>query len=142
MKNKAIILTLGLIFLMLILGCSRIIPSVGSSRNASNSSAQPGDNKSLTDRGLDIALGDEKTGVPECDEVVDFFNNEIAKENPDEDFVTKAVKKTFLNTFKSQFKKAIEDNKTDKVQLAKVCRDFKDNLVKFKSDEASRKSNK
>lgn len=142
MKNTAIITTVGLIFLVMILGCSRLIPSSGSSKGTSNSQTQPNDNKSLTDKGIDVALGDEKTGVPECDDVVDFFNNEIDKENPDEDFVTKAVKKTFVNAFKSQFKKAIEDNKTDKVQLAKTCKDFKANLEKYKAEEDSKKADK
>jgi len=142
MKNRAVIATIGLIFLMMILGCTRLIPSSGPSKSTSNSQTQSDDNKSLTDKGIDVALGDEKTGVPECDEVVDFFNNEIDKENPDEDFVTKAIKKTFINAFKSQFKKAIEDNKTDKVQLAKTCEDFKTNLEKYKADEDSRKTSK
>lgn len=140
MKNKAVIIFIGIVFLAMMLGCSRLVPSGGSSNGTGNS--QTGDNRTLTDKGLDIALGDEKTGVPECDEVVEFFNNEIDKENPDEDFVTKAVKRTFLNGFKSQFKKAIEENKTDKVQLAKVCRDLKTNLEKYKADEDSRKANK
>ena len=142
MKNRAVIATIGLIFLMMILGCTRLIPSSGPSKSTSNSQTQSDDNKSLTDKGIDVALGDEKTGVPECDEVVDFFNNEIDKENPDEDFVTKAIKKTFINAFKSQFKKAIEENKTDKVQLAKTCKDFKTNLEKYKADEDSRKTSK
>ena len=138
-KNKLGIVTIGLIFLTMVLGCSRIIPSSGPS-SGSNSRSTSEDNKTLTDKGLDIALGDEKTGVPECDDVVEFFNNEIDKENPDEDFVTKAVKKTFVNAFKSQFRKAIEDNKTDKVQLAKTCKDFRANLEKYKAEESSKKS--
>lgn len=121
----------------MVLGCGRLIP--GGSKSTSNSRSSE-DNKTLTDKGLDVALGDEKTGVPECDEVVEFFNNEIDKENPDEDFVTKAVKKTFVNAFKSQFRKAIEDNKTDKVQLAKTCKDFRVNLEKYKAEEDSKKS--
>ena len=139
MKNNAVIFAIGLIFLMVVLGCSRIIPSSGPS-NGSNSGSSSEDNKTLTDKGLDIALGDEKTGVPECDEVVEFFNNEIDKENPDEDFVTKAIKKTFVNGFKSQFRKAIEDNKTDKVQLAKTCKDFRVKLEKDKAEENSKKT--
>jgi len=88
--------------------------------------------KTLTDRGVDVAVGNEKIGVPECDEVVDFLDREIR--DADDDFVTKAVKKTALNQFKQQFKQAIEENKTDKVQLAKVCKDFKQNLEEFKEE--------
>ncbi|MEP6848328.1 MAG: hypothetical protein ABI999_05680 [Acidobacteriota bacterium] len=139
MKNKAAILTVGLIILTMVLGCSRIIPSGSKSTGNSRTSE---DNKTLTDKGLDVALGDEKTGVPECDDVVEFFNSEIDKENPDEDFVTKAVKKTFINAFKSQFRKAVEDSKSDKVQLAKTCKDFRANLEKYKAEEDSKKSSK
>lgn len=135
MKNNAIILTLGLIFLTMVLGCSRLIPSVGSSKGSNSNSD---DNKTLTDKGVDIAIGDEKIGVPECDEVVDFFNREI--NNPDDDFVTKAIKQTALNKFKEKFKEAIEENKTDKVELAKTCKEFKTNLEKFKADEDSKKT--
>jgi hypothetical protein len=135
MKNRAVILTVGLILLTVVLGCSRIIP--GGSRSTGNSRASE-DNKTLTDRGLDVALGDEKIGIPECDDVVDFFNREI--DNPDDDFVTKAVKKTVLNKMKDQFKQAVEDNKTDKVQLARTCKDFKANLDKYKSEENDKKA--
>lgn len=97
----------------------------------------PAANKTLKDRGVDVVVGDEKIGIPECDEVVDFFNREI--DNPDDDFVTKAVKKTALNQIKEQFKQAIEENKTDKVELGKVCKDFKKNLEQFKEEEESNK---
>ena len=135
MKNIAGILIVGLVFLAMVLGCGRLIPSSGSSKSGNSGSD---DNKTLTDRGVDIAVGDEKIGVPECDDVVDFFNKEI--NNPDDDFVTKAVKQTVLNKMKEQFKQAIDENKTDKVQLAKTCKEFKTNLEKFKADEDNKKS--
>src|SRR5918912_365418 len=108
MKN-----TLSLIFTLTLivsagLGCS----FVGHAEK--NKDAQP--EKTLKDQAVDVAVGDEKIGIPECDEVVDFFNHEIT--SADDDFVTKAVKKTALNQFKEQFRQAVEDNKTDKVQLA------------------------
>ncbi len=137
MKNKAIILTLGVIFLAMVLGCSRLLPSTGSTKE---SNSRSDDNKTLTDKGVDIAVGDEKIGVPECDDVVDFFNREI--NNPDDDFVTKAVKQTVLNKFKDQFRKAVEENKTDKVELAKTCSEFKKNLDKFKEEQDSKKNEK
>ena len=132
MKNKAIITIVGIILITMVLGCGRLVGS----REASNSKS--GDNKTLTDKGVDIAVGDEKIGIPECDDVVDFFNREI--DNPDDDFVTKAVKKTALNKMKEKFKEAIEENKTDKVELAKTCKEFKQNLEQFKAEEESNKS--
>jgi len=133
MKNKAIITLIGIIFFAMVLGCSRLVPGSKSSDNP-----QSGDNKTLTDKGVDVVVGDEKIGVPECDEVVDFFNREI--DNPDDDFVTKAVKKTVLNKLKEQFKQMIEENKTDKVELAKTCKEFKKNLDEFKAQQESNKS--
>jgi hypothetical protein len=128
MRNTAsLIITLAIIMSMG-LGCSLI----GHAQKN-----DPSANKTLKDRGVDVVVGDEKIGIPECDEVVDFFNHEI--DNPDDDFVTKAVKKTALNQIKEQFKQAIEENKTDKVELAKVCKDFKNNLEQFKEEEESNK---
>lgn len=92
---------------------------------------EPG--KSLTERGIDVVVGEKKIGIRECDEVVDFFNREI--EDPDDGVVSKAVKKTILNQLKDQFRQAIEENKTDKAQLAKVCKDFKQNLEIYKAEE-------
>jgi hypothetical protein len=135
MKNKAIIFVLGLIFVTMVLGCGRLFSSSGSSKR---SNSKPEDNKTLTDKGVDVVVGDEKIGVPECDEVVDFFNREI--NNPDDDFVTKAVKQTVLNKFKEQFRQAVEENKTDKVELAKTCREFKTNLDKFKAEQDAKKN--
>jgi len=134
MKNKAIITIIGIIFLTMILGCSRL---VSSSKGTSDSKSE--ENKTLTDKGVDVVVGDEKIGIPECDEVVDFFNHEI--DNPDDDFVTKAVKKTVLNKLKEQFKQAVDENKTDKVQLAKTCKDFKQNLETYKAEQERSKAN-
>ncbi len=131
MKNKAIITIVGIIFLSMILGCG-FLPS-GSSES---SNSQESDNKSLTDKAVDTAIGEEKIGIPECDEVVEFFEREL--NNANDDFVTKAVKGTILNKMKEQFKKSLEENKTDKVELAKSCREFKTQLEKYKAEEASK----
>ncbi len=131
MKNKAIIPIVGLILLSMILGCG-FLPSGGSSGGGNS---QESDNKSLTDKAVDTAIGEEKIGIPECDEVVEFFQREL--NNADDDFVTKAVKGTILNRMKDQFKKSLEENKTDKVELAKSCREFKTQLDKYKAEQES-----
>jgi hypothetical protein len=84
-------------------------------------------NKTLTDRAVDTAVGEKKIGIPECDEALDILT--VQAENPDDNFVTKAIKKTALNTFRDQLKQNLEDNKTDKKEVAKFCREFRDNLV-------------
>ncbi|MEO8647815.1 MAG: hypothetical protein ABI539_01480 [Acidobacteriota bacterium] len=104
-------------------------PRLGDANNSSNS------NKTLTDRAVDAAVGEEKIGVKECDEVVDFFNSQAS--DPDDDLVTKAAEATILKKLKENFRKAVEENKSDKAQLAKTCREFKVNLDKFKAEQDS-----
>jgi hypothetical protein len=115
------------------LGCSLVGHA---EKNDGKDASEP--NKTLKDRGVDVVVGDKKIGIQECDDVVDFFNREI--DNPDDDFVTKAIKKTALNQMKEQFRQAVEENKTDKVQLAKVCKDFRENLEKYKQESESKKN--
>ncbi|HYJ90771.1 MAG TPA: hypothetical protein VEV84_05660 [Pyrinomonadaceae bacterium] len=115
------------------LGCSLVGHA---EKNDGKNTSEP--NKTLKDRGVDVVVGDKKIGIQECDDVVDFFNREI--DNPDDDFVTKAIKKTALNQMKEQFRQAVEENKTDKVQLAKVCKDFRENLEKYKQESESKKN--
>jgi hypothetical protein len=127
MKNTAsLLLTLALIL------SSGLACSLVSHAEKQDGKSTSGSGKSLEDRGVDIVVGEKKIGVVECDEVIDFFNKEI--DNPDDGFVTKAVKKTMLNQLKEQFRQAIEDNKTDKKELAKVCKNFKQNLEQYKKE--------
>ena len=127
MRNTAsLLLTLALI-LSGGLACSLV--SHAEKNSEKNTS---GSGKSLEDRGVDIVVGEKKIGVTECDEVIEFFHKEM--NNPDDGFVTKAVKKTILNQLKDQFRQAIEENKTDKKELAKVCKDFKQNLEQYKRE--------
>lgn len=132
MKNTAsLLLTLALI-LSSGLACSLVSHAEKNEPPKDTS----GSGKSLEDRGVDIMVGEKKIGVPECDEVIEFFNKEI--DNPDDGFVTKAVKRTVLNQLKEQFRQAIEENKTDKKELAKVCKDFKQNLEQYKQESEKR----
>lgn len=134
MKNKLILIFVALIILTVGLGCglvSRMKDGVtGSGGNSSNS------NKTMTDKAVDTAVGEERIGIPECDEVLDFFTAEM--NNPDDDFVTKAVKATVLNRMKEGFKKSLEENKTDTAEMAKTCREFKTQLDKYKAEQQSK----
>jgi hypothetical protein len=105
-------------------------------RTESGSNA-PNSNKTITDKAVDTTVGESKIGVPECDEVMDMLAAEA--NNPDDGFVTKAVKATFLNKLKEAIKQSIEENKGDPVKLAKTCRDFKSQLQKYKSEQAANK---
>ena len=132
MKNKFAFLFPLVLLIAVILGCS----SIKSLESKGKSPTPTPPDKSLTDKTIDTAVGEEKTGIPECDEVSDFFVREA--NNPDDGYVAKAVKAVIFNKIKEQFKKAIEENKTDKVELAKQCKDFLVQLQKAKSDQDSK----
>lgn len=97
------------------------------SETESNTAANINANRTLTDKAVDTAVGEKKIGIQECDEALDILTAQA--ENPDDNFVTKAIKKTALNTFRDQLKKSLEDNKTDKKEVAKFCREFRDNMA-------------
>lgn len=133
MKSKLTLTFVAAIILAVGLGCGFIDQVqkevTGSGENGSTTNS----NKTIADKAVDVAVGQEKIGVPECDEVMDFFEAEA--NNPDDDFVTKAVKTTVLNKMKEQFRKSLEENKTNKAEMAKTCKDFKANLEKYKEDQ-------
>lgn len=134
MKNKFAFTLTCAILLAAILGCRSISPF---SSNRKTPTPTPASNdKTLTDKTIDTTLGDEKTGVPECDEVSDFFTREA--NNPDDGYVAKAIKAMVFNKIKEQFRKSIEENKTDKVQLAKDCKKFMTELQKAKAEQDSK----
>lgn len=105
----------------------------GSENTNSNSNA----NKSLTDRAIETAVGEDKTGIAECDEVIDIFTAEA--DNPDDNIFTKAAKKAAFNKFREEIKARIEEQKVDKAELAKRCKEFKKNLDTSKTEEDSNK---
>jgi len=132
MKNT---LTISIVFsflLTVVLGCSSINPlSEKAANNKTNS------NKSLTDKAVDTAVGEQKIGVPECDEVVDMLTDYA--NNPDDNFVVKAGKALFVNKIRESIKKSVEENKSDKAELAKNCKEFKTELEKYKAEEEKKK---
>lgn len=136
MKNTFAIVTVCACLLIGVLACSSINPfSEKSKTNTSNA------NKTLTDKGIDTVVGDETTGVPECDEVLDMISAEA--NNPDDGYIVKATKAVFLNKIKESIKKGVEDNKNKNgtADLAKGCADFKKQLVKYKAEEDERRKN-
>lgn len=132
MKNKFALLIVVTLLILSVLGCSSINPFSDSAKSNTAS------NKSLTDKGVDAVVGEGKIGVPECDEVVDLITAEA--NNPDDNFVTKAVKATFLNKMKESIRKSVEENKTNKAELAKNCTELKTQLQKYKAEEEKKKA--
>lgn len=128
MKNWLAITALA-VLMMVALGCGSLNPFSGSSSGSSSSNS----NRTLTDDAVDTTVGKSKIGVPECDEVMDLIDAEM--NNPDDDFVTKAIKATVLNRIKDGIRDSVEQNKTDTTELAKTCKEFKTQFEKFKAEQ-------
>jgi len=111
-------------------------PFAGSKTSDSTNSAQK--DKTLTDKAVDTAVGESKIGVPECDEVMDAITAEM--NNPDDDFVTKAVKATILNRIKDGIRESVEQNKQDTKEMAKTCKEFKTQFEKYKAEEKDKQA--
>ncbi len=131
MKNSFAFLLSLTILATLVLGCSSINPFSESSGS--------GNGKSTTDKVVDTTVGESKIGVPECDEVMDELTKEM--NSPDDNFVTKAIKATVLNRIKDGIRESVEQNKSDKVEMAKTCKEFKTQLDKYKEEQKANESN-
>jgi len=133
MKNKFIFAISLAILFVCILGCRFYNPLESSSNSAAS------DNRTLSDKAIDSTVGGEKIGVPECDAVFDFFADQA--KSPDDDFVTKATREFFFNKIRESFRQSLEENKNDKEQMAKDCREYKNQLDKFKAEEDNKQKN-
>lgn len=136
MKNNSVILIV-CVSIFSVLGCGitdRIQNSVAEKTNSGSSNSST--NKSVGDQVTEDVLR-EKTGVTECDEILDFFADQ--SKNQDDDFVTKAAKEFAFNKIKQSFKESIEKNQNDKVKMAQNCKEFKAQLDKYQAEQNSNK---
>jgi len=133
MKNKFVFSVSTAVLFISILGCSFYNPLESGSNSAAN------DNRTLSDKAIDSTIGESKIGVPECDEIVDFFAEQA--KSPDDDFITKAAREYAIGKIRESFKQSIEEHKGDKQAMAKECREFKTQLDKFKTEEANKQKN-
>jgi hypothetical protein len=121
------------------MGCSSLNP-FSSQPETTKTNTKPANQankeKSLDEKAIDTVVGDEKIGVPECDELLESLAAQ--SESPDEGYVAKAARQFFLNKIRESIKKSIEENKNDKVKLAKDCKDAKAELDKYKAAEESK----
>lgn len=134
MKNRSTAIIVLAIVLTLGLGCG-LVDRIQNETIGTNTAANS--NKTITDKAVDTTVGEAKIGVAECDEVMDMLAAEA--NNPEDNFVTKAVKATFLNKIKESIKKSVADNNSNTTDLAKTCREFKAQLQKFKAEQAANK---
>ena len=133
MKNK--ITTLFVLFALLtfVLGCSfseNLEKTIGGTNEANSNSAT---NKTLTDRAIETTVGGEKIGVSECDDLLESLAN-IAQA-PDDSYVSKATRQYVLSKIRENIKRSVEENKNDKTQMAKDCKEYRGQLDKFKAQE-------
>jgi hypothetical protein len=134
MKNKNAFLMTILILLTLILGCSFYNPLSDSANNANLPITK---DKDLSEKTADQTTQEEKIGIPECDELLDFLADQTKSE--DDNFVTKGFREYYLNTIREALKKSIEENKNDPTEMAKECKKLKAQLDKYKAQEESKK---
>ena len=137
MKNKIIIPSVLAILLTIALGCGiseRVEKAIGTANETNSNGAS---NKTLTDTAIDAAVGSEKIGVQECDDLLEDLASVV--QNPEDDYVSKAARQYVLNRIRENIKKSVEQNKNDKTQMAKDCQEFRGQLDKFKNQEAANK---
>src|SRR5688500_10113917 len=127
MRNHVQFLAAIVIVIFVGLGCSFIGNDSATSSNS---------NATLTDKAVDKTVGKSNIGIPECDEVINAVDAEL--NNPEDNFVVKAAKATVLNRIKDRIRESIEQNRNDKTELAKTCREFKLQFDKYKAEEANK----
>lgn len=117
-----------------VLGCSSLNPL----SEKSKATPPAASNKSITDKGVDTVVGEETTGIPECDEALAMIAAEA--NNPDDGYIAKAGKAVVFNRIKEAIRKSIEENKNKggTEELTKNCIDFKKQLDKFKTEQESK----
>ncbi len=130
MKNKSVIFAILLMILIVGLGCGISEQVQKAVTGTDNANATNADNQAIVDKATDIAVGGEKIGVQECDELYDYVADLITK-GENEDYVTRVARQYFLNKIREQIKISIEENKHDKVQMAKDCKEYRRQIDAF-----------
>ena len=121
-----------LILLTLILGCSFYNPLSDSANNANSPTTK---DKDLSEKAAD-QTAQEKIGIPECDELLDFLADQTKSE--DDNIVIKGFRDYYLNTIREALKKSIEENKNDPNEMAKECKKLKAQLDKYNAEESQK----
>lgn len=129
MKNQFVIIIV-CVSIFAVLGCGitdRVQKTVGGDSNS---------NKSVGDKVTEDVLR-EKTGVPECDEVINLLADQ--SKNDDDGFVSKATKEFFFNKIRQSIKESIEKNQNDKAKMAQNCKEYKAQIEKYQAEQNSNK---
>lgn len=92
-------------------------------------------NKAIIDKAIDTAIGGEKIGVAECDELYDYIAESVTK-SENENFAAKAARQYFLNRIRERIKTSLEQNKNDKAQMAKDCKEYRRQIDAFMNQQS------
>lgn len=120
-----------LLFVFVVLGCSitEQIKNAVQEKPSNTTTTKSNSNNSAND------VLTEKTGISECDEVLDIFADQAKAEGDDE--ITKAAKNFALNRVKQSFKESVEQNKDNSEKMAQVCKDYKEQLKQIAPESKS-----
>ncbi len=120
-----------------VLGCGSVNPFAESGKsntpaNRPGSSAIQTNTNTIANANANLEVG--KTGVRECDELVDSLA--IHTDNPDDNFAVRAAKNYAMRSIRDSVKQAIEDNKNNLSELTRRCQDIKRELDGAKASPA------
>ncbi len=131
MKNSSYLVLASLLLTAFILGCNlseRMENAVGRSSSTTGANANSNTaNKSITERAMDTAVGEEMIGIPECDDALELLARQAS--NPEDGVITQALKKTALNRFRAEVKRRLDEKKANPEDTAKFCREFASTLA-------------
>jgi len=92
----------------------------------------------LEDEAVNVAVGDMKVGIRECDEVIETLNESL--NNPDDGIIVKGAKRVALNQFREELRRRLDQSQADRQAVADFCREFGKNLSDpAKNTNANRK---
>lgn len=134
MKNKVNTICAAGLLLMFALGCGSLNP-LSSSGDGDGTSDR---SKTTGDRAVDVAVGDERIGIPECDAVMDELMGQARSEKDDEGYIVKAFRKYWENAIREAIRKSVEENKSDPEKLAGECKKIMAQLQRYKAEEAEK----
>lgn len=138
MKNKFTLVFSLLLLTTFALGCGWLNPFSGKSSSNSGSSSGGSQDKTITDKAVDTAVGEKKIGIVECDELMDLITKEM--NNPDDDVFTKTIKATVFNRIKDSIRENVEQNQSDPEELVKTCKELKVQFEKAKTEQESKEA--
>ena len=91
----------------------------------------------LEDEAVNVAVGDMKVGIQECDEVIEKLAENL--NNPDDGIVVKGAKRVALNQFREEVRRRIDQSRSDPQAVGEFCREFGKNLSSGNSNANTRK---